>query len=235
MLGSIHLVSLKDFMIYEKKTFRPRDGLNLFIGLGGELTDIGRQKTLAAFVREDSNGPAVIEISLNWHSGGKQKFKTVIDKKSPQKPQYFINEEDVDRDQVVTMAKNANINPSNMCQFLPQEKVSQFSRMDHKLLFLNVLKAIGSEEALEAYQNLGDKENRFQARQTRIEAHDDNMEAKQAELGRMKHVVDNFNEREDARKKKDALEALLNITKLKKAAAERMEAHGNQEQLSKTL
>ena len=89
-------------------------------------------------MKEDSeDGVAVIEISLNWDSGAKQKIRTQINRNSTE-PHFSVNEEDVDKDFVVSLAKGANIVPSNMCQFLPQEKVSHFSRMDHKLLFLLV-------------------------------------------------------------------------------------------------
>ena len=93
------------------------------------------------------------------------------------------------------------------------------------IYFRNVLKAIGSEDALEAYNNLSEKESMVQAAETKILAKDQQIEVKRTDLARMAHVVDNFNEREEARKKKEALQALVDITKLKRATAERMEAH----------
>lgn len=85
-------------------------------------------------VKEDADSAAEIEISLNWDSSGKQKIKCVIERDAAD-PSYFVNGEPSEREHVVDMAKSANINPGNMCQILSQEKVGQFCRMDHKVLF----------------------------------------------------------------------------------------------------
>ena len=68
MLGSIHSVTLKNFMVYNHIVFKPSPGLNLvigsngsgkssiliaiIIGLGGQLEDIGRCAHYLAFSNE---------------------------------------------------------------------------------------------------------------------------------------------------------------------------------------
>ena len=77
---------------------------------------------------------AEIEIQLHWHSG-KQTVRTVIEKETGDL-RYSINGEEKTQDEVAEMAKGTNICTGNMCQFLSQEKVGQFARMDPKVLFM---------------------------------------------------------------------------------------------------
>ena len=84
MLGAIHSVKLKNFMVYSNTLFKPCKGLNvvigsngsgksslllaIIIGVGGQLGDIGRQKNLTDFIKENENS-AEITIALAWDSG----------------------------------------------------------------------------------------------------------------------------------------------------------------------
>ena len=84
MLGAIHSVKLKNFMVYSHTLFKPCKGLNvvigsngsgkstlllaIIIGVGGQLEDIGRQKNLTDFIKENENS-AEITIALAWDSG----------------------------------------------------------------------------------------------------------------------------------------------------------------------
>ena len=84
MLGEIHSIKLKNFMVYSHTVFKPCKGLNvvigsngsgkstlllaIIIGVGGQLEDIGRQKNLSAFIKGNEDS-AEITIALAWDSG----------------------------------------------------------------------------------------------------------------------------------------------------------------------
>ena len=132
-------------------------------------------------MKEDSNSAAEIDIALEWDSSTKKVIKAVIERNA-QEPKYYVDSKPFSRKMVAELAKGANINPGNMCQFLPQEKVSHFSRMDHKVLFMNVLKAIGEERALQAYHDLDKLTERHKEASEKLQSQDEKIARKTAEV-----------------------------------------------------
>lgn len=160
-------IKLTNFMSYENIDLTPGPGLNLVIGpngsgkstivcaialgLGGDPDLLGRAKHLASFVREESLGrkrpeKAVIEIHLS--NPGKAPLiitRTIFANagaKAKNISEYtWDGETGLSSKDVRDRLKKFNIRIDNMCQFLPQNKVSAFSRLNEKELLKETIRA----------------------------------------------------------------------------------------------
>ena len=59
---------------------------------------------------------------------------------------FFKNGATVGPAKILKLVKELNIQPENLCQFLPQDKVHDFSKMNSKELLVKTVDAVGNTE-----------------------------------------------------------------------------------------
>ncbi|RIA89012.1 P-loop containing nucleoside triphosphate hydrolase protein [Glomus cerebriforme] len=165
-IGSIVRVSLKNFVTYDSVEFYPGPNLNMIIGpngtgkstivcaialgLGWNTSLLGRAREISDFVKHGQERSS-IEIEL------KSKKPVVITrtiKKSNNTSLWKLNGKTSTQKDIVSKVNSLNIQVDNLCQFLPQDKVSEFAQLSPPELLIQTQKAVGDKEMSEWHERL---------------------------------------------------------------------------------
>ncbi|CAB4423620.1 unnamed protein product [Rhizophagus irregularis] len=165
-MGSIVRVNLKNFVTYDSVEFFPGPNLNMIIGpngtgkstivcaialgLGWNTSLLGRARDISDFVKHGQER-ASIEIEL------KSENPIVITRtieKSNNSSRWKINGKNATLRDVLAKVNTLNIQVDNLCQFLPQDKVSEFAQLSPSELLVQTQKAVGDKEMTEWHERL---------------------------------------------------------------------------------
>lgn len=140
---------MKNFVTYSDAEIRPGPQLNVVIGpngtgkstlvcamvlgLGGKPAVLGRAKEPRDFIKHGET-TAIVECEL--YGGKKGERNVVIRRKilSDNSSQWKINGQESGIKEVLARVHKMNVQVDNLCQFLPQDKVSSFAEMDPREL-----------------------------------------------------------------------------------------------------
>ncbi|KAF9884458.1 Structural maintenance of chromosomes protein 5 [Aspergillus nanangensis] len=155
--GSIVRIKVTDFVTYTSAEFFPGPKLNMVIGPNGtgkSTLHLGRAKEPAEFVKHGCR-EANIEIEL---AGGPRFRRNPIVgrtiKREGNKSTYTLNGQLATRPQVQKLARSFSIQIDNLCQFLPQDKVSEFAALTPIELLHSTQRAAAGQEMIEWHDNL---------------------------------------------------------------------------------
>lgn len=168
--GSIMCIKLKDFMTFEKITISPSSGLNLIIGpngsgkstivcaiglgLASSPSILARTSKISGFIRHGCT-EATIKILLK----GPRSFWICRRIKDDNQSVWRIKNENDTRwtnstaQEVMKKVASLHIQLDNLCMFLPQERVKEFSTLKPPQLLTATEQAI-NPEVYETHQNL---------------------------------------------------------------------------------
>mmetsp|Transcript_21036 Transcript_21036/g.67785 ORF Transcript_21036/g.67785 Transcript_21036/m.67785 type:complete len:1132 (-) Transcript_21036:50-3445(-) len=169
--GMIRKVVMHNFLTYEDVEFSPGPRLNVIMGpngtgkssivcaialaLGASPRILGRADNILEFVRTGKE-EGFVEVEL--HDARKGKTRTVrreIFKKSKQQNKWFLDGRVANEAAVKAVVKDDfNIQIANLCTFLPQEKVGEFSAFDDVGLLKETEKALGGDALAERHEEL---------------------------------------------------------------------------------
>ncbi|KAL2846220.1 P-loop containing nucleoside triphosphate hydrolase protein [Aspergillus pseudodeflectus] len=168
--GAIVRIKVTDFVTYTSAEFFPGPKLNMVIGpngtgkstlvcaiclgLGWGPQHLGRAKDTGEFVKHGCR-EATIEIEL----AGGPKFSrnpvvTRTIKRDGNKSTFTLNGKPANRNQVLRLAQSFAIQVDNLCQFLPQDKVSEFAALTPIELLSSTQRAAAGAEMVEWHENL---------------------------------------------------------------------------------
>ena len=135
--GAIVSIYLKNFVTYEEVKFNCKPGLNLILGpngsgkstivcalclgLGGAPKLLGRAKELKEFVKRGCT-EGEIELELFREVGRTLVIRRCINSTNS-KSKWYVNGKTSRLELVTDEIQKMNIQLSNLCQFLPQDKV----------------------------------------------------------------------------------------------------------------
>ncbi|RHZ49550.1 DNA repair ATPase SMC5 [Aspergillus thermomutatus] len=168
--GAIVRIKVTDFVTYTSAEFFPGPKLNMVIGpngtgkstlvcaiclgLGWGPQHLGRAKDPGEFVKHGCR-EASIEIEL---AGGPQLRKNPvigrIIKREGNKSSFTINGKQASLAQVKKLAQSFAIQIDNLCQFLPQDKVSEFAALTPVELLNSTQRAAAGPEMIEWHESL---------------------------------------------------------------------------------
>lgn len=170
--GSIVRVTLIDFVTYTKAEFNPGPNLNMVIGpngtgkstlvcaicigLGWATKHLGRGKDLDEFVKHGAN-KAQIEIELAADPERHDRnpvITTKIKKGDTTNAEYLINGKKENKKRVIELARSFSIQVDNLCQFLPQDRVSEFAGLSPVELLTETQRAAAPEYMTEWHEQL---------------------------------------------------------------------------------
>lgn len=148
-------------MTFEDVEVRPHKNLNVIIGpngsgkstivsaiilgLGGKLKLADRGSSLASYIKIGCK-EAKIEIELRTGTISTTIISRVFNLDN--KCVWRIDGKVVSAKQVDDLVAEYNIQIGNLCQFLPQEKVTDFAKMNPQMLLENTEKSVGGEKKL---------------------------------------------------------------------------------------
>lgn len=189
--GSVVRVRLENFVTYDFCEFFPGPLLNvvigpngsgkssivcgLVLGLGGSPKLLGRAKQPKEFIRHGAK-QATIELELaktNKNGTNAIITRTIRDDNSSD---WRLNNKIVSKKDVETFIQSNKIQIDNVCQFLPQDKVVEFAKLDQYQLLKETEKAIGEpkmikrhEMLIEMYQNQSKGKLELQTKEKHLE------------------------------------------------------------------
>eukprot|EP01135_Chromosphaera_perkinsii_P007717 Nk52_evm6s967 gene=Nk52_evmTU6s967 len=162
---------------YDSCEFRPGDDLNVIIGpngtgkstvvcaiclcLCGEPKLLGRADNVNEFVKYGKE-TAKIEVEL-YRSGGKNIVIGRRISRQKDKNAWSLNGQDVRKNVILSLIKELNIQLNNLCQFLPQDRVVEFAKMNPAQLLVETEKAVGDASLHDMHEKLiNDKKEQSQ-------------------------------------------------------------------------
>ncbi|KAF9981515.1 Structural maintenance of chromosomes protein 5 [Mortierella antarctica] len=168
--GSIMKVSMKSFVTYESCSFTPGPNLNMVIGpngtgkstivcalalgLGWNTNLLGRAKDISEFVKHGSD-KGWIEVTLCNRNGSNVVIKRHINKNNNTSV-WKVNGENKTQKEVMKKVQSFGIQVDNLCQFLPQDRVSEFAQMSPQELLKETQRAVGGDEMIQSHQKMAD-------------------------------------------------------------------------------
>ena len=77
---------------------------------------------------------------MELFSSSKNKIVKAMLTKDSGEPKWFINNKPVSKEKLLQLTKQLQIQPGNLCQFLPQDVVREFPQMKSSEIFENTIK-----------------------------------------------------------------------------------------------
>ncbi|XP_071454709.1 structural maintenance of chromosomes protein 5 isoform X2 [Hetaerina americana] len=167
MEGSIVRLHVTNFVTFHETTLLPNQNLNLItgpngsgksslmcalcLGLGGKTKVVGRASSVSEFIRFNAE-KATIEIELFNPQGRNYIVSRTINRDN--KSSWSIGGFSCAQKEVENLASKLNIQVDNLCQFLPQDRVQDFAKMNSITLMENTEKCVGGLEMWENHMQL---------------------------------------------------------------------------------
>ena len=199
--GAIVRVKLTNFVTYENAEFFPGPHLNMVIGpngtgksslvcaiclgLGWGPQHLGRAGQVGEFVKHGLS-EAFVEIELqggpNHRTNHVVRLRIIRDGNSRE---FWVNGKKTSLKAVQHLTKALSIQIDNLCQFLPQDKVSEFAALSPVELLQQTQRAAAPEHVLEWHESLKrlrSEQKHLEGQQSTDEATLENLEVRQQNL-----------------------------------------------------
>mmetsp|Transcript_2900 Transcript_2900/g.5510 ORF Transcript_2900/g.5510 Transcript_2900/m.5510 type:complete len:1133 (+) Transcript_2900:146-3544(+) len=204
--GSIKRIKLIKFLTYSHVEFSPQPRLNVVVGpngtgkssilcaiclgLGGEPRLLGRASEVETFV-QNGEDEAFIELELANEQGKDVVITRTIRRQHKNHSSFTWNGESVSGKKVKEMAtEKFQIQIDNLCTFLPQEKVGNFSGFDPKSLLLETEKTLSENKSLyHTHLELIKLQEELHGGDDQVDSLQQKVEQLQMELSRMEREV----------------------------------------------
>ncbi|TNN82879.1 Structural maintenance of chromosomes protein 5 [Liparis tanakae] len=171
--GSIRRITMKNFLTYDYSVVYPGPNLNMIVGangtgkssivcaiclgLAGKTAILGRGDKIGLYIKRGCS-KGFIEIEL-FKNGGNVVINREIHVENNQSL-WMLNGRHCNQKSVEEEVKALRIQVSNLCQFLPQEKVGEFSKMSKIELLEATEKSVGPPKMYEYHCGLKNFRNR---------------------------------------------------------------------------
>ncbi|XP_062563609.1 structural maintenance of chromosomes protein 5 [Armigeres subalbatus] len=169
--GKIKSVAVKDFVTYDVTIFYPDEHLNIIIGpngtgkstivaaivlgMGGNCKLLSRSGSIEDYIK---NGKDVAKIEVALYKNAKRDvvmFNRTFNRSGMDR--FEIDGTKVSHKEFLNRIKNLNIQIDNLCQFLPQDRVQDFTKMNSRELLLNTQASVCRPEMIELMDQLMEK------------------------------------------------------------------------------
>lgn len=168
--GAIVRVKLANFVTYESAEFHPGPNLNMVIGpngtgksslvcaiclgLGWPPSVLGRATKIGEFVKHGMND-ATIEVELQKRKGDREnpvvRLRIIRD---GDLREWWLNGKKTNLKHIQRLTEAFSIQIDNLCQFLPQDKVSEFAALSPVELLQQTQRAAAPPQMLEWHEEL---------------------------------------------------------------------------------
>ncbi|XP_056278699.1 structural maintenance of chromosomes protein 5 [Pseudoliparis swirei] len=220
--GSILRITMKNFLTYDYSVVYPGPNLNMIVGangtgkssivcaiclgLAGKTAILGRGDKIGLYIKRGCN-KGFIEIEL-FKTGGNVVINREIHVENNQSL-WTLNGRHSNQKSVEEEVKALHIQVSNLCQFLPQEKVGEFAKMSKIELLEATEKSVGPPNMYEYHCGLKNFRNRERELENVVKEKASFLEKAKQRNERNKHDVNRYYE------KKRHLDMILLLEKKK--------------------
>uniref|UniRef100_A0A182PUN3 Structural maintenance of chromosomes protein 5 n=1 Tax=Anopheles epiroticus TaxID=199890 RepID=A0A182PUN3_9DIPT len=178
IVGKIASVSLQNFVTYDSVVLYPDEYLNIILGpngtgksaivagivlgMGGNCKLLSRCDNIDSYIKNGKES-ATIRISIYCDSQRSVRwFSRSFDHSA--KSTYEIDSKTVSHQAYLQQIRSFNIQVENLCQFLPQDRVQDFTKMNPRELLINTQSSVCTAEVQQLFEEL--KERRVQQLQS---------------------------------------------------------------------
>lgn len=222
--GSIRRVKVTNFVTYERAEFFPGPNLNMVIGpngtgksslvcaiclgLGLGPTHLGRAGEVGEFVKHGSK-EAEIEIELEKKARDARNYVVRVRiVKDGNKREWYLQGTKTTLKAVQELTRSLSIQIDNLCQFLPQDKVSEFAALSPVDLLLQTQRAAAPEEMILQHEQL--KANRKEQKKEQQKQAED-----QEKLESLENRQQNLQSEVQRLQERQQIQDKINILKLR--------------------
>ncbi|PVU97180.1 hypothetical protein BB559_002126 [Furculomyces boomerangus] len=230
--GSLIKISMKRFVAYDYCEIKPGTNLNMIIGpngtgkstivcaialgLGGTPALLGRTKEISGFVKHGFDS-GYVQITLK--GPGKNETTTIqrtINSKNNNST-YKLNGIHSSAAKVGQVVKKLNIQLDNLCQFLPQDRVVEFAKLDGQQLLKETQRAVGQTDLLDMQLELVELKSQETKYFLELEDENDSIRHLEQRNEQLQRDVERWEECARAEKMVKILEVQLPLRKLEEA------------------
>jgi chromosome segregation ATPase len=237
--GAIVRVKLTNFVTYANAEFFPGPNLNMIIGpngtgksslvcaiclgLGWNPNVLGRASQINEFVKHNSDA-AYVEIELQRRNNEPEndvvRLKIIRDGNGRE---WFLNGRKTSLKAVQTLTKSLSIQIDNLCQFLPQDKVSEFAALSPVELLLQTQRAAAPEQMLEWHEELKMQRKEQKQYEEQLQRDKEHLESLETRQDNLRAEVQRLEERNQIQKRVDVLKKTVPFVEYRDARAEHIE------------
>nr|CCA24606.1 structural maintenance of chromosomes protein 5 puta [Albugo laibachii Nc14] len=216
--GSIYRVKLHNFLTYNDAEFHPGPRLNLIlgpngtgkssvvcalcVGLGGSTKVLGRADKVGQFVRHEKES-GFVEIELFFGSGNSI-IRRIIQR--DHRSTWFLNGREATYKQILQLMARAKIQIDNLCQFLPQDKVGEFTQMNRMQLLNATEQAVLNGELATTHEEIVRMQQEMHTKKKELLRAKQALDLKKSENQQRKVEAKRIIEHEDRIKETELLE-----------------------------
>lgn len=213
IIGKLHSVSCTDFITYDSVKIFPGQHLNILlgpngtgksslvaailIGMGGSCKLLSRSADLQDFIK---NGKEVAQIEIQIYKNAKRHVTKFYRSFSIDKVhKWAVDGKTVSAKDYLSYVQQFNVQIDNLCQFLPQDRVQDFAKMNPHEVLLNTLKSVCTTEMNEMYNKLISLREQWNSSETdlaenikrlkELQNRNDEMQAKLDKLTAQKNLI----------------------------------------------
>ncbi|KAH8370365.1 hypothetical protein KR093_003157, partial [Drosophila rubida] len=200
---------------YNEITYYPKEYLNvltgpngtgkstivsaIILGLGGDPQLLDRSSSIADYIKSNKNS-AIITITINGRTeNAKESFKRTISQSG--ESHYFVNSKQLSKSKFLDIVSSFNIQVSNLCQFLPQDRVQDFSKMNPQELLVNTMSSVCDDEFIQNFNDLKEMRVRLLNAHADREKEKENLQKEEKRLEQLQVTVDQYQERQEISQK----------------------------------
>jgi len=209
--GSIVRVTLHNFMSYTDAHFEPGPLLNVILGpngtgkssivcaialgLNGPTTVLGRAKETREFIKLGTDkGFVELELARAMSGGRNLTIRRTLN--TDNTSDWRLNNKSATKTEVAKQIAKLNIQVNNVCQFLAQEKVVNFAKLNAQELLIETEKAAAPPHVIEHHLELIDLKKKLNELDNSFALESEHVEDLAAQNAKLERDVLRFRERE---------------------------------------
>lgn len=176
----------------------------IILGLGGNPKTVGRGKKVSEYVKHNST-EAKINIYLQGNAGDTSFIKITREFNLQEQNTWKLNDKSISAKEIMEFVKQFDIQVDNLCQFLPQDRVQDFAKLNKQELLRQTQIAICRQDLIEMQEKLIVKRTRHRELVGLLDKFNQNLTEATSSNARLQAKVKNF------KKMKRYLEKIKNI------------------------
>ncbi|KAG9104434.1 Structural maintenance of chromosomes protein 5, partial [Ceratobasidium sp. 392] len=178
------------------------------IGLGGSPNILGRQSDMQGFVKNGKKN-GFVEIELKGPAGESnlviQRQLTTLNKGT----KFLLNGETISNRDLKTKLEELNVQVTNLCAFLPQDKVSEFANMNPQMLLRETQRAAGNPNLTAWHDSLIENSKELRTARDVLENDKRELQHLESQNAAMEATVARYQRRRELEREVELLNLLL--------------------------
>ncbi|KAM0792881.1 hypothetical protein ACM66B_002643 [Microbotryomycetes sp. NB124-2] len=242
VMGSITRIACRNFLTYDKVEFKPGPALNMIIGpngtgkstiacaiaigLGFKPEILGRSPKLESFVKIDSDGDCWVEIELKGKPGKKNLVIRRELNRNSSSSSFTIDGDQATAKQVAAQMKELDVQVTNLCTFLPQDRVASFSAMTQTQLLRETERAAGDRRLTKWHEALIQLQAEHTQLEEELKRESEKLKRRETKQAESEKEVQQFQQRRELEAKLAVVQLVILYARYNVKRAEYEEAKG---------